>query len=171
MTSSTERPVAAPPEAVSADDVWLTADQQRSWRKYLEGTTRFVEALGRDHDEHSAVSLGEYELLVRLSEQPDHSLRMSVLADGLAQSRSRITHTVHRMEKQGLVRREADPADRRGVRCVMTPEGYAALVDAAPQHVSAVRRYLVDVLTPEQFRVLGEAMAAVAEVCKGDDGD
>ncbi|MBD8079481.1 MarR family winged helix-turn-helix transcriptional regulator [Cellulosimicrobium arenosum] len=145
---------------------WLDAEQQRLWRAYLDGSVRFVDAMTREHDEQSEVSLYEYELLVRLSESPDGALRMSALADGLAQSRSRVTHTVARMETRGLVRRSATADDRRGVLCTLTDEGRRTLVVAAPTHVAAVRRYLVDVLTPEQFRALGEAMAAVAAACR-----
>ncbi|WP_454041374.1 MarR family winged helix-turn-helix transcriptional regulator [Cellulosimicrobium sp. Marseille-Q8652] len=162
----TSQPATRP--AAALEPRWLDAEQQRQWRAYLDGTVRFIEALSRDHEERSSVSLNEYELLVRLSESPDHTLRMSALAEGLARSRSRVTHTVARMEARGLVRRSASVGDRRGVNCVMTPEGYDALVAAAPTHVAAVRRYMVDVLTPEQFRALGEAMVAVADACKAE---
>ena len=156
--------------AVAAEEApWLDQEQQRSWRQYLDGTARFVEALGRDHEEHSALTLGEYELLVRLSEAGEHTMRMSALADGLARSRSRVTHTVHRMEQRGLVRRTADAGDRRGVNCVMTDAGYAELVASAPAHVVAVRRFMVDVLTPAQLRNLGDAMAAIAAACQVAD--
>lgn len=144
---------------------WLDLDQQRLWRAYLDGTIRFVEALTRYHELNSPVSLNEYELLVRLSESPDRTARMSVLADGLARSRSRITHTVARMESRGLVERCAADGDRRGVDCRMTEVGYRLLEAAAPNHVAAVRRYMVDALTPGQFEALGAAMAAVAEAC------
>ncbi len=33
----------------------------------------------------------------------------------------------------------------------MTDEGFAALVDAAPGHVAAVRKFMIDRLTPEQI--------------------
>ena len=161
MTVQQDRRTVAPQDAP-----WLDEAQQHSWRQYLDGTARFVESLSRDHEEHSALTLGEYELLVRLSEADDHTMRMSALADGLARSRSRVTHTVHRMEARGLVRRSASETDRRGVNCVMTDAGYAELVASAPAHVRAVRRFMVDVLTPEQFRNLGEAMAAIAEACR-----
>ncbi|ARU52229.1 DNA-binding MarR family transcriptional regulator [Cellulosimicrobium cellulans] len=163
--TTTARSTAA---TASEEPRWLDPEQQRLWRAYLDGTVRFIESLGRDHEERSDVSLNEYELLVRLSESPDHTLRMSALADGLARSRSRVTHTVARMEARGLVRRSASTGDRRGVNCEMTAEGYRVLVASAPAHVAAVRRFMVDVLTPEQFRALGEAMAAVAEACKAD---
>ena len=141
---------------------WLTEDQQRSWRAYLEGTSRFVDALDRAHDAESPLSLGEYHLLVQLSEQPERTLRMSTLADGLALSRSRLTHTVDRMERRGPGGRPGVPGDRRGVNGVMTDAGWKLLVEAAPLHVAAVRRLMVDVLTDEELEVLGRAMAKVA---------
>ncbi|WP_125773405.1 MarR family winged helix-turn-helix transcriptional regulator [Antribacter gilvus] len=141
---------------------WLDADQQDIWRSYLEGTARFVEALESIHAAELPLSLGEYGLLVKLSEQPDRTLRMSALADGLVVSRSRLSHTVARMEERGLVYRCAASGDRRGVNCRLTDAGYAALVDAAPGHVRAVRRLMVDVLEPEEFEVLGRVMAKVA---------
>jgi DNA-binding MarR family transcriptional regulator len=145
---------------------WLTDDQQRSWRAYLEGTARLVDALDRAHDDGVPLSLGEYHLMVQLSEAPDRTLRMSQLADCLALSRSRLTHTVDRMERRGLVERHPVPGDKRGVNCVMTDAGWDLLVASAPRHVEAVRRFLVDVLTPEEFAVLGRAMAKVAEAAR-----
>ncbi len=145
---------------------WLTDEQQRSWRAYLEGTARFVEALDHAHDAEAPLSLGEYHLMVQLSEAPDHTLRMSELADYLALSRSRLTHTVDRMERRGLVERRPVAGDRRGVNCVMTEAGWDLLVASAPHHVAAVRRFLVDVLEPEEFEVLGRAMAKVAREAK-----
>lgn len=148
---------------------WLSLEQQQLWRAYIEGVQRFVEALGRAHEAEGPLALGEYELLVRLSEQPDRTLRMAALAEALAQSRSRLTHTVDRMEKRGLVVREPVPGDRRGVSCVMTDAGYESLVAAAPLHVAAVRRLMIDVLEPEEFEVLGRAMAKVAENLKAEN--
>jgi len=145
---------------------WLTTEEQRSWRSFIEGTQRFVDALAQAHEAESPLALREYELLVRLSEQPDRTLRMAALAEELAQSRSRLTHTVDRMEKRGLVVREPVPGDRRGVSCVMTEEGWDQLVRAAPHHVAAVRRLLVDVLGPEEFEMLGRAMAKVSQSIK-----
>lgn len=141
---------------------WLTPEQQVSWRSYLLGTARLTEALNRQLERDSGISLSEYEILVRLSEAPEHAIRMSELADAVVQSRSRLTHTVTRMERQGLVRRETCAEDGRGVNCVLTDEGYEFLRQAAPGHVAAVREHLVDLLTDEQMRVLGQAMAIVA---------
>lgn len=147
--------------------LWLSDEQQASWRSFLEGTARLGETLNRDLEADSDLSLNEYEVLVRLSESPNRTLRMSHLADTLAHSRSRVTHTIRRMEERGLVARESCMVDGRGVNCALTPGGEAALLAAAPHHVRSVRRHLVDVLTAEQLAVLGEAMGRVSLACRG----
>ena len=141
---------------------WLDAQQQVHWRAFLTGSAVVTAALSAQLEAEAGMSLSEYEILVRLSESEDHTLRMSQLADGLVHSRSRLTHTVRRMEERGLVERLACEGDGRGVNCHMTARGYEALVAAAPGHVAAVRRVLVDPLTDAQFAALGEAMAAVS---------
>lgn len=150
--------------ASTQEDVrWLTADQQKSWRAYLTGSALLAEALSRQLEADSGLSLSEYEVLVRLSESEDRTQRMSELATSLVHSRSRLTHTVGRLERRGLVRRETCAADGRGVNCVLTDVGFEALRQAAPGHVRAVRAALVDVLTGEQLSALGAVMRAVAE--------
>ena len=93
---------------------WLSADQQRVWRAYLLGSALLQERI--DADLRSVGLDGaEYEILVNLSEAPDRRLRMAELADAVHQSRSRLTHTITRMEKARLVERISCPTDRRGV--------------------------------------------------------
>ena len=90
--------------SATADDVrWLTAEQQTHWRAYRDGTALLMDVLARELDEDAGLSLAEYEVLVRLSEAPGRTLRMSELAGELAHSRSRLTHTIRRMEDAGLV--------------------------------------------------------------------
>ena len=141
---------------------WLDAEQQAAWRAWLEGSQLLDEALGRDLLAVD-LTLSEYDILVQLSEQETRSLRMSELAELVLHSRSRLTHTVSRMETRGLVRREPCAEDKRGVRCTMTEAGMAALVEAAPHHVGSVRARLVDPLEREEFLALGAAMAKVRD--------
>ena len=60
-----------------------------------------------------------------------------------------------RLEAKGWVRREPCPGDGRFINAVLTDDGWAKVTQTAPGHVAAVRRFLVDVLTPEQLRALG----------------
>ena len=141
---------------------WLTPDQQRAWRTYLMGTTQLTVRLDRDLQERHDLSLPEYEIMVRLSEAEDRRMRMSELADSLNHSRSRLTHTVARMEADGLLARTSCPSDRRGIFAELTDTGMARLVEAAPTHVEGVRRHLVDITSPEDLAVVERVFGAVA---------
>ncbi|HEX3749329.1 MAG TPA: MarR family transcriptional regulator, partial [Streptosporangiaceae bacterium] len=109
------------------------------------------------------LSGNDYEILVVLSEAPEHRLRMTDLADATAQSRSRLSHQITRMEAAGLVRRESCPGDKRGLFAVLTDTGLATIERVAPNHVESVRRHFIDRLTPEQLATLREGYAVINE--------
>ena len=147
----------------SREPRWLNEDQQRSWRALVIGTTLLMDRLDDDLRRSFNISLTEYEILVRLSERPGRSMRMAQLADALAHSRSRVTHTVDRMEKAGFVVRGTTPEDGRGIVARMTDQGLELLEEAAPLHVEGVRTYLVDVAEAGDFLALGRVMDAVTD--------
>jgi DNA-binding MarR family transcriptional regulator len=142
---------------------WLDAGQQRTWRAFLMGTTLLMDRLDDDLRRAFNISLVEYEILVRLSESEGGQLRMAQLADALAHSRSRVTHTVARMEASGLVQRSTSPEDGRGILATMTPKGHDLLVRVAPVHVTGVRDHLVDLVSPEDLAAVGRVFDAVSD--------
>jgi DNA-binding MarR family transcriptional regulator len=141
---------------------WLDTGQQRSWRALVMGTTLLFDRLDDDLRREHDISLVEYEILVRLSERHGQ-MRMAALADALAHSRSRVTHTVTRMEKAGLVQRSSSPDDGRGILATLTDKGHDLLVRSAPTHVAGVRAHLVDLAADADFAALGRVMDAVAD--------
>ena len=84
-----------------------------------------------------------------------------MLATEVHQSRSRLTHAVERLEGRGLVTREPDARDRRGVVARLSPAGMDLLRQAAPDHARAVRHIFVDPVDPKDFAAMGRAMRAV----------
>ncbi len=141
---------------------WLDEREQRAWRAWLRATTGLAAAVDRDLQTGADMPHAYYEILVRLSEAPDRTLRMSDLAAASSSSRSRLSHAVARLEEAGWVRRESCPTDRRGSFAVLTDDGLAALTAAAPGHVETVRRHLVDVLTDDQLDQLEVICSAIA---------
>ena len=140
---------------------WLDAEEQSAWREFLRASRLLEAALDHDLQAHG-LQLSEYEIICILSEQPDRRARMSVIAEQVVQSRSRLTHTAGRLENRGWVRREACVGDRRGVELVLTEAGFAEITRMAPTHVDSVRTNLLNHLSREDFLALGRAMAAVA---------
>jgi DNA-binding MarR family transcriptional regulator len=141
---------------------WLDSEQQVAWRAYLLGTARLTAKLDDDLRQFG-LGINDYEILVRLSEAPERRLRMAELADRLHQSRSRLTHTVGRLEAAELVRRTSCKSDKRGVWAELTDAGFSLLEQAAPYHVDGVRENLVNLASPEDFAAIGRVFDAVSE--------
>lgn len=147
---------------------WLSDAEQAVWRSYLDVMRLLNERLQRQLTEDSDLSLAEYDILVHLSENPTRALRMSELADKIVNSRSRLTHTVARLERRGMVVREACPDDGRGVNCRLTDEGHTVLVAAAPGHVEQVRTSVFDPLTDDDVVALGVVMTRIRAGLRGE---
>ena len=140
---------------------WLDEREQHAWRGYLAVTRLLAGQLDRELQRDSGIPHAYYEILVRLSEAPGRSLRMSELADSCESSRSRLSHAVARLEQAGWVRRESCPTDRRGAFAILTDAGFEALAAAAPGHVEAVRRHLFDRLSAAQVDALSQICETV----------
>ncbi|GGY93972.1 MarR family transcriptional regulator [Streptomyces poonensis] len=152
---------------------WLTDEEQRVWRAYLHATILLEDHLDRQLQRDAGMPHIYYGLLVALAEAPGRQLRMTELAKHAKITRSRLSHAVARLEKNGWVRRENCPSDKRGQFAVLTDEGYEVLARTAPGHVATVRQAFFDRLTPEQQKSLGEILQIVAEGLqpKGADAD
>lgn len=139
----------------------LTESQMRAWRAFLGASTLVSARLNHELDEAAAISMYEYEILVRLFESEAGRVRMSQLADQVSYSRSRLTHTVGRLERAGYVLRSSCPKDRRGVYAHLTQAGYEFLAQTAPIHLDGVRRHLIDRFTPSELATLTELLEKI----------
>jgi len=140
---------------------WLDDEEQQIWRRFAAMITLLPAALESQLQRDEQLTHFGYWAMAMLSEAPGRSLRMSELALLANGSQSRLSHLITRLEEKGWVRRERVGEDGRGYVAVLTDEGYAKVVAAAPGHVDEVRRLLFDRLSPEQLRVLGEISTAV----------
>jgi len=143
------------------DTRWLDEEEQRTWRSFISASRLFWDRVERQLQQGAGIPHAYYEILVRLSEAPERTLRMSQLASNSLSSRSRLSHAVARMEESGWIRRLPFAADRRGALAQLTDEGMARLEAAAPGHVEEVRSLLFDALTPAQVSALREISDAL----------
>jgi DNA-binding MarR family transcriptional regulator len=159
----------APASANETETRWLTPEEQRIWRSYLHASTLLEDHLDRQLQRDAGMPHIYYGLLVGLAEAPHSRLRMTELAMKAKITRSRLSHAIARLEKNGWVRREDCPSDKRGQFAVLTPQGREVLDRTAPGHVTAVRQAVFERLTPEQQQALGEIMQIVAEGLQPDE--
>lgn len=100
------------------------------------------------------LSLPEHELLIRLSQAPEHQLRMYDLASLLLLSKSGITRVVDRLERRGLVARKMSDSDRRVVLACLTDDGRDILEQARPFIAGGVEEFFSDHLSTEDIASL-----------------
>ena len=144
---------------MSSDVRWLTAEEERVWRRWLTLNARLSATLQRELQDDAGLSMPDFEVLVHLTDSPEGRVRVTDLARLLQWERSRVSHHVTRMERRRLVRRVECAEDGRGAFVVITPQGRAAIEQAAPGHVNAVRRLVFDALSPEEV----DAFATIIE--------
>ncbi|MDF2975551.1 MAG: transcriptional repressor MprA [Actinomycetospora sp.] len=154
--------------ATEQEPRWLDPAEWHAWRNYIAGQALLAGRLNRELSDAHGLSLADYEILVRLSEQQDHRMRMSLLADEVVASKSRLSHQVSRLEADGLVRRELCPSDGRGVFAVLTDKGFDLLQRAAPDHLEGVRAHFVDLLDDHERKVIGDVFERVQTKLRGD---
>jgi DNA-binding MarR family transcriptional regulator len=140
---------------------WLNPQERAAWLRLAAVMELLPAALDAQLRRDAGLSHFDYFVLAMLSEAPDHTLRMSALAQRTSASLPRLSHVVHKLEGRGLVERFPCPEDGRATNARLTGAGWGLVVEAAPGHVETVRRLVVDALTPAQVRQLeriGDAM-------------
>lgn len=135
---------------------WLDDEEMAAWRSYAETVVDLNAALEADLAPHG-LTLGDYQVLVHLSEADDHEMRMCDLATRLQLSPSGLTRRLDGLVRMGVVERRPSDLDRRVMLAVLTERGIAYLDEVAPDHVDSVRRHIIDLLSRED-------MAAMARI-------
>jgi DNA-binding MarR family transcriptional regulator len=137
----------------------LRPEEFQAWR----GLIRLREAVMREIDRRllreGLISLADYGVLITLVTAPGLRLRMSDLGARRMLTPSGITRVVLRLEAQGFVRREPDPADGRAAFAALTRPGLEALRRAQVVHHATVRELYLGRLTKHEL----ERLAALFE--------
>ncbi len=139
----------------------LTKAQLRAWTRFLDAG-RLVEELLAQHvaREHN-MTHSDYEVLVRL-DGAGGSMRMSGLANDVVSSAQKLTHTANRLEKRGWITRAKVDGDGRGLMASLTPEGRAALEEAAIGHAELIKQFLFKPISAEERDVIADSMDRIS---------
>lgn len=124
----------------------------------MEAHAGLVDTFEKRLAERGAVTGQSFEILLRLVRSEDHRLRMSDLAAQTTLTASGLTRAVDRLERDGLVVREACPEDRRVSYAALTTEGEARIDCALPIHLEHLRDVLEGALSPDELAQMGTLM-------------
>src|SRR3954447_21754836 len=113
---------------------WLSPREDRAWRAFVYAHYQLEVHVSRRLQE-SGLSGADYEVLAVLSALDGDRMSARDLGSALGWEKSRLSHQVRRMQKDGLIDREPNPDDARSTMVCLLPAGRAAIVAAAPGHV------------------------------------
>ncbi len=146
----------------------MNAREDRAWSAFIHAHQQIELHLSRRLQE-SGLSGADYEVLAVLSALDGDRMPAHALCTELRWEKSRLSHQLRRMEKDGLIGREPNPDDARSTMVCLLPAGRAAIEKAAPGHVEDVRRNFVDLFTPVELDMIADLNERVLEhLGKGD---
>jgi DNA-binding MarR family transcriptional regulator len=132
---------------------WLNPREDRAWRAFVYANYQLVAHLNRGLQK-SGLSGADFAVLAVLSDRDGDPMPARDLCRALSWEKSRVSHQLRRMQKDGLVSREPNPNDARSTMVYLLPAGRAAMESAAPKHVEDVRRNFLDLMTPAELDLL-----------------
>ena len=108
----------------------------------------------------------EFEVLLRLFRSPEGQLRMTELSTQTSLTTSGVTRVVDRLERDGLVCRQACPSDRRSSYAVITARGRQRIEEVLPGHLALIEEWFTGQLDPEQLATVLSALRKVRDAVR-----
>jgi DNA-binding MarR family transcriptional regulator len=132
------------PHGILAVEMGQTKDKALvdEWRGILDRHARVQCALTHALEHQHGLGMSEFEVLERLADEGDCSVRVAEIADHVHLSQSALSRVIDRLEKHGLVRRGTCENDRRAIFAELTDEGRERYEAARPTHREVLEREL-----------------------------
>ena len=144
-----------------AVDTKLSETELRAWQALLHAHHDVTATLDAELREEHGLSLGDYDVLLRLARAPHRQLRMTELAERVTMSPSGLTRMVDRLVAEGLVQRDRFDGDARVMLAGLTDRGRQVLRRAAKTHLRGVREHYTGRLSQAQLRNVASALEAI----------
>ena len=139
-----------------------------AWELYFTTTARLTERIEAALKCQSGLSMPEYSVLLMTDRAGEAGIRPSVLAHKVVFSRSRLTHTMKRLESRNLISRRPCQGDGRGGLVFLTDAGKRLLEEAAIVQRDVIRRLFLNEITPEEIDMLTGLFSRVSERINND---
>ena len=139
-----------------------------AWELYFTTTARLTERIEAALKCQSGLSMPEYSVLLMTDRAGEEGVRPSVLAHKVVFSRSRLTHTMKRLESRGLISRRPCQGDGRGGLVFLTDAGKRLFDEAALVQRDVIRRLFLNDITPEEIDMLTGLFSRVSERINND---
>jgi len=133
-----------------------------AWQALLHSHHKLIRTLDAELIAEHAITLGQYDVLLRLARAPDRRLPMAQLAQRVLISPSGLTRVVDGLVREGLVQRNRSETDGRVVLTGLTEKGWQIIKRAAQTHLRGIREHYTSQLTATQLRQVTTALERIS---------
>lgn len=142
-----------------------TIDSTRlaAWRNFITAHANLIDLIDHELTAKSNLPLNWYDVLIELVEAPKNRLRLHELAKKVVLSRSGLTRLVDKLEKEGLLIREAALNDRRGSFAVLTEKGRDSIRKSWPIYSKCIAEHFASYMNDGEAQVIQNVFARILE--------
>jgi DNA-binding MarR family transcriptional regulator len=138
-----------------------------AWRSYLKSHASILRVLDADLIAQHNMTSRDYEVLLYLSQAPDHKLPMSALAESTMLTRSGITRLIDGLVATGLIERVSCPSDARVSYAHLTDAGYDKLREAGCTHVASIHKLFLEHFSTDEVEQLASLLSRLPGAAGG----
>ncbi len=135
---------------------WLSEAQLQTWTNFLAASQLIEQRVDSQLRSDFNFTHSEFEILVRLSQAKDSTMRMGELSRLTIINKSALTYKVNNLSKKGLITKSQCKVDARGLEVTLTDRGRSFLKDISPSHVETVRKVLIEHLAEGELLALND---------------
>lgn len=139
-----------------------TRDQSLAWFGMITAQQALFRGFGQAVEREHGLSPTALSLLGRLTDEPEHLLRISELSDAVGLSLSRTSRVVDGLEARGLVARVACPSDARATNAHLTKAGLALVRQAQATSEAWVQEHFFSRLDAGEVEALANLLGRFA---------
>jgi DNA-binding MarR family transcriptional regulator len=141
-----------------------------AWIAFLRTHAAIKRQLNAELLEAHALTLSDYEVLLRLSQAEGQEMRRIDLAESVILTASGITRLLDGLEASGLVEKAACESDARVSYAKLTAAGRRKLKEASVTHLAGVDALFTSRYSDEELETLGELLSRLPTTGREDDG-
>jgi DNA-binding MarR family transcriptional regulator len=134
----------------------LTREHHQSlklWLRMLSCTVRIENEIRSRLRATFGITLPRFDLMAQLERHPD-GLRMGELSKRMMVTGGNVTGITDQLEREKLVLRVADPADRRAYSVKLTAAGRRAFAEMATVHEGWIEELLQDISSDDKGQLI-----------------
>ncbi|MDP9735262.1 MarR family winged helix-turn-helix transcriptional regulator [Curtobacterium sp. 260] len=139
-----------------------------AWEALFRAQVTVMRALNTDFP-GGEISFNEYDVCFNLSTQPGRRCRMRDLTGHLLLTQPSVSRLVDRLASRGIVEKQPDPSDARGVIVALTAHGFDVYRSVAVQHAQTIADQVGAGLDDDELRTLTELCTKLRTAAGGTD--